>query len=188
MVPFYYSKINYFHTHYYKPLLFYSQLLLPIFHFWQIQIANTHFSDATQPCIYYISLETLTVPPGTRCCRRSLLNNDPTCVQRQHYLRRGGSAQPVKRHCGIASITAPRSPFSGILKLGSGERRRRRRRRCPLVFLCGDLFRQLQTFLCVIYFPPPPLLTKRPSTCPDGPFLTRKGLHFLVLHDVSWSS
>ncbi|MED6267564.1 hypothetical protein CHARACLAT_013583 [Characodon lateralis] len=81
------------------------------------------------------------MPPVTCCCCYTRLNCDPTCVQRQHYLRRGGSAQPVKRHCGIASITAPRSPFSGILKLGSGERRRR-----------------------------------RPSTCPDGPFLTRKGV------------
>ena len=34
-------------------------------------------------------------------------------VQRQHYLRRGGSVQPVKRHCGIAVSLRPGPPSPG---------------------------------------------------------------------------
>ena len=55
-------------------------------------------------------------------------------------------------------ITAPRSPFSGILKLGSGERRR-----YPMVFLCGIYFVSFKPS-CALSFNS----DRRPATCPDG--------------------
>lgn len=76
-------------------------------------------------------------------------------------------------------ITAPRSPFSGILKLGSGESRRR----YSMVFLCGIYFVSSKPSCASS------VLFKWPKACNlSGRSLpTRKGLHFLVLHDVSWS-
>lgn len=71
--------------------------------------------------------------------------------------RKRAACKAALRH---RHITAPRSPFSGILKLGSGERRR-----YPMVFLCG---------IYLVSFKPSCALSfnsdRRPATCPDGPF------------------
>ncbi len=45
--------------------------------------------------------------------RLRLITRSPPNVQRQHYLRWGGSAQPVKRHCGIAVSLRPGPPSPG---------------------------------------------------------------------------
>lgn len=73
--------------------------------------------------------------------------------------RKRAACKAALRH---RRITAPRSPFSGILKLRSGERRRR----YPLVFLCGIYFVSSKTFLRFIFFF---YSDRRPATCPDGP-------------------
>ncbi|KAK2879812.1 hypothetical protein Q8A73_023624 [Channa argus] len=82
-------------------------------------------------------------------------------VRRLHYLHRGGSGVACKAALRHRRITAPRSPFSGILKLGCGERRRR----YPMVSLCGIYFvsSKPSCALSVLFS------DRRPATCPDGP-------------------
>lgn len=95
----------------------------------------------------------------------------------------GGSAQPAKRHCGIAVSMRPALPSSGSWSSDPGRGGGGGGALC--CFFAGFLC-QPQTFLrffCFVF-----LLCPKASTCPDGPPPTRKGLHFLVLHDVSWSS
>lgn len=70
--------------------------------------------------------------------------------------RKRAACKAALRH---RRITAPRSPFSGILKLGSVERRR-----YPLVFLCGIYFASSKPS-CALSLNS----DRRPATCPDGP-------------------
>lgn len=89
--------------------------------------------------------------------------------------RKRAACKAALRH---RRITAPRSPFSGILKLRSGERRRR----YLVVFLCGIYFVSSKPSCPLSFYS-----DQRPATCSGRSLHTRKGLHFFVLHDVSWS-
>lgn len=85
-----------------------------------------------------------------------------TNVHGQHYLRRGGSAQPVKRHCGIAVSLRPGLPspgsWSSDLGRGGGD---------TLWFsFAGFILPAPNLLVLYLYFF---FSDWRPSTCPDGP-------------------